>query len=69
VRDLSEVAMELAELDTCDTSLLDLGPRVVDLWLLTEVALCWETDRSRGSECDSTSMADFGAKEPCFQQA
>jgi hypothetical protein len=48
VRDLSEAAMDDAELEGCDVSFLRV--RAVDRWLHIEVADCCETERSRGAE-------------------
>lgn len=48
VRDLSEAAMDDAELEGCDVSFLRV--RAADRWLLIEVADCCETERSRGAE-------------------
>jgi signal recognition particle GTPase len=59
VRDLSEAAMDEAELEGCDVSFLDLAGRTVpDRWLLIEVADCCETERSRGAAtADSESIS------------
>jgi hypothetical protein len=48
VNDLSEGAMEDAELDGCDVSFF--RARAVDRWLLIEVADCCDIERSRGAE-------------------
>lgn len=51
VRDLSEAAIEEAELDGCDVNLaLLLGARpIVDRWELLDLADCWEPVRSSWS--------------------
>lgn len=51
VRDLSDAAMELAELETCEASRLSRPRTLIErLLLLTEVVLCWEAERSRDME-------------------
>jgi hypothetical protein len=59
VRDLSEAAIDDAELDCCEI-FLGLEERTVDRWLRVETALCWETERSSGeawSGANSKSMS------------
>jgi hypothetical protein len=59
VSDLSEAAMDEAELEGCEVVFLDLDGRTVpDRWLLMDVADCCETDRSRGTAtADSESIS------------
>ncbi|CCF45143.1 hypothetical protein CH063_14318 [Colletotrichum higginsianum] len=52
----SEAAMELAELDGWEFSFDRLARTVEDRALLMDVALCCETERSRGREGGSESM-------------
>jgi len=59
VRDLSEAAMDEAELEGCEVFFLDLDGRTVpDRWLFIDVADCCEIERSRGTvTADSESIA------------
>ena len=63
VRDLSEAAIELAELDTWEARRLERRRTVVErLLLLIDAVLCWDAERSSGKGgFASTSMAGSDA--------